>query len=281
VKLSLSEISTVGASFEEDVAAYAAAGFAGIGLWEMKLPPDDEANLALIRAHGLSVTNCVPAVPSFLQLAIPGMEGPADPAERTDAICASIHRLAAYGPECVLCLSGPLGARSADEGRSLVVDSLRHAADAAREAGVRFGFEPIHPAQRDTTGFVCTLADALALLDEAGVDGDVGIMADTFNLTREDPHDVARIASRLTGLHVADVPLAEVPGVRVLPGEGQGGSADLVEALRSAGWDGWLDVEIFSTPDAFWSLTVADAAARAYASASALTTSTANARVDS
>ena len=270
MKLSLSEISTVGASFEEDVTAYAAAGFDGIGLWEMKLPPDDEANLALIRAHGLSVTNCVPSVPSFLQLAIPGMEGPADPVERTGAICGSIHRLAAYVPACVLCLSGPLGACSADEGRSLVVDGVRHAADAAREAGVRLGFEPIHPAQRDTTGFVCTLADALALLEEAGVDGEVGIMADTFNLAREDPRDIARIAARLTGLHIADVPLAEVAGVRVLPGEGQGGSAELVAALRDVGWDGWLDVEIFSTPDAFWSLPVAEAASQAYAALSAL-----------
>lgn len=281
MKLSLSQISTLNASFEQDVEAYAAAGFDGIGLWEMKLPPDDEANLALIRAHGLSVTNCVPTVPSFLQLAIPGMEGPADPDERAEAICASIRRLAAYDPGCVLCLSGPLGGRTEEEGRSIVCDGLHRAASAASEAGVRLGFEPIHPAQRDTAGFVCTLADALALLEEAGVDGDVGIMADTFNLAREDPRDIARIAARLTGLHVADVPHDEVPGVRVLPGEGHCRSADLVEALRSAGWVGWLDVEIFSTPDAFWSLTVADAAALAYASASALTTSTANARVDS
>ena len=46
VKLSLSEISTVNASFAEDVAAYAAAGFDGIGIWEMKLPADDAANVA-------------------------------------------------------------------------------------------------------------------------------------------------------------------------------------------------------------------------------------------
>ena len=38
-RLALSEISTAGASFEEDVAAYAAAGFDAIGLWELKLRP--------------------------------------------------------------------------------------------------------------------------------------------------------------------------------------------------------------------------------------------------
>jgi sugar phosphate isomerase/epimerase len=263
VKLSLSAISTLNASFAEDVEAYAAAGFDAIGLWEMKLPDDDEANLALLRAHGLAVSNCVPTVPSFLQLAIPGMEGPADPEVRIDAICASIRRLARYDPECVLCLSGPLGGRSPDEGRTTVVDGLRRAADAARQAGVRLGFEPIHPLQHDTAGFVCTVADAVALLAEAGLD-DVGIMADTYNLAREDDATLVPLAPRLTGLHVADEPHDDVPGVRVLPGAGRGRAAALVTALRQAGWDGTLDVEIFSTPEAFWALPPDEAARRAY-----------------
>jgi len=44
VRVGLSQISTVNASFEEDVVAYAAAGFDAIGLWEFKLPDDDDAN---------------------------------------------------------------------------------------------------------------------------------------------------------------------------------------------------------------------------------------------
>ena len=59
VSLSLSEISTVTASFRDDLRAYAAAGFDGIGIWEMKLG-DDEADLEAFRASGLSATNCVP-----------------------------------------------------------------------------------------------------------------------------------------------------------------------------------------------------------------------------
>ena len=96
MKLSLSEISTVGASFAEDVAAYAAAGFDGIGIWEFKLPDDDGANVEALRKAGLGVANCVPAVPSILPLRLPGMEGPPDARERIDALCASMRRLAAY-----------------------------------------------------------------------------------------------------------------------------------------------------------------------------------------
>jgi sugar phosphate isomerase/epimerase len=268
VKRSLSAISTVNASFAEDVAAYAKAGFDAIGLWEFKLPHEDAANIALLREHGLAVSNCIPTVPSFLQLAIPGMEGPSDPQERLDAICASIRRFAAYVPECVLCLSGPLGGRSEAEGREIVVEGLRRTAAAAHDAGVRLGFEPIHPAQRETAGFVTSLAAALELLDAAGAT-DAGIMVDTFNLGHEPDDALLRIVDRITGLHVAEELAEPVPGVRAVP-EPDGRAAEIVRALRRAGWDGTLDVEIFSTPDAFWSLPVGEAAQLAYESVAAL-----------
>jgi sugar phosphate isomerase/epimerase len=269
MRLSLSEISTIGASFEEDVAAYSAAGFDGIGIWEMKLPRDDAANLALLRAAGLAVASCVPAVPSVLALGLPGMEGPPDVGERIAAICASIRRLAAYEPESVLCLTGPIGDRDVGEARRLVIEGLSEIAAVAQDAGVRLGLEPATPHQRDTVSFVNTVADALDLLAEAELPN-VGVMADTYNLWNDDPSALAAIADRVTGLHVADEP--EEPGRtdRVLPGEGGTRSAELVRALRDAGWDGFLDVEIFSTPELFWSLPPDEAARRAFAAVETL-----------
>ena len=107
MRLSLSEISTANASFEEDMAAYAAAGFDGIGIWEFKLPADDAANVALLHDAGLGVANCIPAVPSILPLRLPGMEGPPDPGDRVAALCSSMRRLAAYEPESALVITGP------------------------------------------------------------------------------------------------------------------------------------------------------------------------------
>ena len=270
MRVGLSEISTVGASFADDVAAYAAAGFDAIGLWEFKLPEDDTAGAGLLRQHGLAVANCVPAVPSILQLAVPGMEGPADPHERIDAICASVRRLAAYDPECVLCLTGPLGHRTEEEARAIVVEGLRRIGAAARESGVRLGFEPTHPAERDTTSFVHTAAAAAALLDEAGL-GDAGVMVDTFNLWEDEGAAswLRANASRVAGVHVADVP-ADGSAGRGLPGTNGGRARQLVEALRAGGWDGTLDVEIFSTPELFWGLPVEEAARRAHAAVQAL-----------
>lgn len=269
MKLALSEISTVNASFVEDVAAYAAAGFDGIGIWELKLPEDDAANLALVREAGLGVANCVPAVPTILPLLLPGMEGPSDVGERIASLCASMRRLAAYEPESVLVITGPVGALDEGVARQVVLDGLRDVAAAARESGVRLGLEPIHPAQDDTVSYVHSVADAVGLLDEAGLDH-VGVMVDTYNLLHEDPAAIAAVAERVTGLHVADEP--SDPGVegRVLPGEGGAHAAAVLEALGDAGWDGSVDVEIFSTPEGFWGLPLDEAARRAHAAASAL-----------
>ena len=266
MKLSLSEISTVGASFEEDVSAYSAAGFDGVGIWEMKLPADDPANLALLREAGLGVASCVPTVPSILPLRLPGMEGPPEASERIEALCASVLRLARYEPECVLVLTGPaVDARS----RGVVVSGLRELAAAAVDAGVRLGLEPAHPAQHDSVSFVNSIADALSLLEEAGLDG-VGVMADTYNLWHEQPEALAAVADRVTGLHIADEPREPGRTDRVLPGQGGTRSAEHVAALRVSGWDGYLDVEIFSTSDLFWALPVDEAARRAFASAAKL-----------
>ena len=96
-------------------------------------------------------------------------------------------------------------------------------------------------------------------------------MADTYNLWDEPPEALAAIASRVTGLHVADVPPDRGRTDRVLPGEGgaQVGRARRARS-RAAGWDGYLDVEIFSTPDLFWGLPVDEAARHAYAAISHL-----------
>jgi sugar phosphate isomerase/epimerase len=270
VRLSLSEISTVGATFEEDVRAYAAAGFDAIGIWEFKLPPDDGANLALLAEHGLAVSNCVPIVPAVFQLGIPGMEGPEDVELRIESLCTSVRRLARYDPECVLCLSGPLGERDVAAARGTLIDALDRIAASAREADVPFAFEPIHPSQREAVSFVNSIEDALSLLDEAGLD-DVGLLLDMYQVG-EDPavwELIARAAYRISGVHVADW-ATDDREERELPGLGRGETRALVEALDLAGFSGSLDVEIFSDPEHFWGLPVEEAARRAYAAVSAL-----------
>lgn len=267
MSLSLSEISTVRASFRDDLHAYAAAGFDGIGIWEMKLR-DDEDDLAAVRASGLRVTNCVPSVPSILPNAV--IEGPDDVNERVEAICASIRRLARYEPDCVLCLTGAPGERDEARARALAIDGLQRVAAAAADAGVRLGLEPIHASQREALTLVTTIPEALSLLDEAGLP-DVGLMVDLWHLgdTPDVERDLRENVERITGVHVAE----HFPGGRGdrdLPGAR---CAELMRVLHDAGWRGAWDVEIFGDPDrpdSLWALDVGKAASRAHAAVAAL-----------
>jgi sugar phosphate isomerase/epimerase len=269
MRLSLSAISTADASFEEDLLAYTRAGFDGIGVWEYKLSGDNRADVDALRGAGLQATNCMPVNPTILPNAV--IPGPDDPDERIESLRASIFRLASFSPSSIVCITGPVGRFGEAEARRIVVEGLEAAAEAARECGVTLGLEPIHPSQRDEVSFVNTVAEALEVLEEAGVADSVGIFADTFNLADDDTalELLERHVDRITGLHVADH-AADPSRGRALPGEGRGRTREIVETLRGAGWDGWLDVEIFSTPDGFWGLPPDEAASRAHAAARAL-----------
>lgn len=265
MRLSLSEISTVAASFRDDVRAYAAAGFDGIGIWEMKLADDDD-DLEALRASGLQATNCVPAVPSILPNTV--IEGPEDIETRIDALCASMQRFARYQPDSVLCLTGPAGAYDEAEARRLAIDGLRRVAAAAEEAGVRLGLEPIHASQRDALTLVTTIPETLALLEEVGLPN-VGIMVDLWHVwdTPEIERHLSENVGRITGVHVADWFDGERDD-RALPGEGLSRTAELMRVLDDAGWRGAWDVEIFGDPDradSLWSLDVDAAARKAHA----------------
>jgi sugar phosphate isomerase/epimerase len=265
VRASISEITTAGASFEEDVRAYSAAGADGIGIWEFKLTDDAAAREAL-RESGLAVTNCVPTVP--LLLPAPGFEEPADPEARIESIEASLRRLAAFEPDCAVCLTGPAGERDEVEARQIVVEGLRRLADVADAAGVRLGVEPVHRSQREEYSFVTSIPETLELLDEVGRPS-LGIMFDTYHLwdTTSVYEDIAAHAGRFTGAHVADRrEPTRGSSDRLFPGDGVADLPRLLDALDRAGWTGPYDVEIFSDaelPDSIWKLPPDEAARRA------------------
>ena len=243
---SISQITTLGATFEADLRAYAAAGVDGIGIWEIKLPEggDDEAHEQL-EASGLGRAAAVPAVPSILPL--PLMEGPADPRERIDAICASVHRLARFEPSSVVCLTGP------GDDRDTVVEGLRTIGDEAARAGVRIGLEPINRVGGEDWTSISSLQEAAELLDDADRPA-LGIQFDSWHVwnTPELVEEIERHAHRFVGVHIADwrEPTRGWAD-RVLPGDGVADLPALLGTLERAGWDGFYDLEIFSDNGTF------------------------------
>jgi sugar phosphate isomerase/epimerase len=233
LRTSIAQITTVTQSFAHDLDAYRAAGADGIGIWEMKLADD---SLERFRASGLEAGAAVPLVPSILPL--PLMEGPDDPADRIEALCASVERLAPFEPACVLFLTGPgdLGA---------ILEGVRQVADAAARVGVPLALEPIQPNFAHFWSIVSTLDDAAALLDMAGRP-EVGLVFDTWHLWNAPAlrDEIARHRERILALHVADwrEPTRNTND-RVLPGEGVIDFGPIFAALE---WDGLFDLEIFS-----------------------------------
>jgi sugar phosphate isomerase/epimerase len=255
VRLSICEFTTLTATFEEDLAAYGAAGVEGLGVCEFKL---GDGSAERLRESGLRATHCIPSVPSILPL--PLMEGPEEPEQRIDALRASVRRLAELDPVCVVFLTGP------GEADATVREGIRAVADAGEAAGVRVALEPVHPSQADVFSFAHTIPHALELIGSARVD----IMLDLWHISN--PVEIAAHVDRIAGVHVSD---RREPTRghfdRVLPGDGVLDLAAAFRALEAAGYDGWYDVEIFSDngvfgealPGSLWDVEAAELARRA------------------
>jgi sugar phosphate isomerase/epimerase len=258
---SISQVSTLAASFGDDVRTYAAEGADAIGIWELKLGdgPDDEA-LAAFRASGLGSATAVPAVPSILPL--PLLPGPADPRERIDSLLESIARLAAFEPTAILCITGPGGERA------IVVDGLRELAREAERHGVRLALEPFQREGIESWSQIGTLAEAAELIEEVGSPA-LGIQFDVWHLWNTPGlfDELAEHAHLLVGVHVSDwrEPTRGWAD-RVLPGDGCADVPAILAALELAGWAGYYDLEIFSDngtfgtayPDSLWDVDPAE-----------------------
>jgi sugar phosphate isomerase/epimerase len=250
-KFAICEFSTLNASFEEDLAAYRAAGADGISICELKLVEGREAEqLEAFRASGLEASSAIPAVPSILPL--PELTGPEQPEERIEAILAGMRRLAPFEPSAFVCLSGPAGQRGEAEARTAVVEGLRAIAEEASRLGIPAGLEPMSSYEQESWTLVTTLGGAAVLAEEAGPG--VGLVFDTWHLydTPALEDEIERFGSRFVAVHVNDWRVATRSWCdRVLPGDGVIGLARILDAVERTGWAGCYDLELFSDDGTF------------------------------
>ena len=263
-RFSISQVSTLTASFADDVRAYAAAGADGIGIWEMKL---DDGSLEEFRASGLGSAAAVPLVPSIQPL--PLLPGPDTVRERVDSLLRSLEVLAPYQPSAIVCFTGP-GTRPGD--RETAVAGVREVAREAERLGLRLAVEPFQREGIESWSILNTLGEAAEFVDEVGSDA-VGIQFDAWHLwnTPDLFEEIERYAHLIAGVHVSDwrEPTRGWAD-RVLPGDGSADLPAILGALDEAGWDGYYDLEIFSDNGAFgtaypgslWDLDAAELARR-------------------
>jgi sugar phosphate isomerase/epimerase len=259
-RFSISQVSTLTASFADDVRAYAAAGVDGIGIWEIKL---DDDSLEEFEASGLGSANAVPAVPSVHPL--PLLPGPDTARERVDALLRSLEVLASYAPAAVVCFTGP-------GDRETAVRGVREVAREAERLGLRRAVEPFQLEGIESWSILNTLGDAAEFVDEVGSDA-VGIQFDVWHLwnSKDVLDEIPRYAHLIAGVHVSDWREPTRGWVdRVLPGDGAADLPAIFDVLEDVGWDGFYDLEIFSDngafgsayPDSLWDLDAAELARR-------------------
>lgn len=250
-KFGICELSTLNASFEDDLAAYAAAGADGISIFEGKLVAGRESEqLDALRASGLESSAAVLAVPSVLPL--PKFPGPERPEERLEAMLAGMRRLAPFEPTAFVCPSGPAGELTDGEARKTLGEGLRVLADESSRLGIPVALEPMSPFEREDWTLVTTLGEAAALVDEAGAD--VGLVFDTWHLwdSPELEDDLERYGDRIVAVQVNDWrdPTRSWCD-RVLPGDGVIDLGPLLDTVERTGWAGCFDLEVFSDDGKF------------------------------
>jgi sugar phosphate isomerase/epimerase len=232
-------------TFEDDLRDYAAAGARGIGIYEPKLDDggDDAERVARMRDSGMRAVMCVPTCGSLLPDGF--FREPVEPAERIEALCASIRRFAAFDPVTVMVLPGSWTERGPERDRELAIEGLRTVAACAADVGVTIGLEALRPM---SGALVTTLAEAAALIDDTGVSG-IGLVLDTWHVwdTRNVIADIAAVADRVVGVQVADWREPTRGWCdRILPGDGIADLVGMLATLERTGYDGWYELEIFS-----------------------------------
>jgi sugar phosphate isomerase/epimerase len=258
-RFSVSGVTTLHCSFQEDLEICRKVGAEGLAFHEDKLR-DDRQDLELFRATGLEATSCAPEI--FSILPVPYWPGPEEPATRVERICAGIRRLAPFEPNSCTVVTGPQGRYAPEEARELIVEAYRRIAPAAADVGVTVALEPFHRNWKHLYTIVGTLPEMLELLDDIDTPN-IELLFDVWHLW-DTPDLLAQIrehAHRFVGCHVNDWRDPTRGWCdRVLPGDGIADLPGIFGALDEGGFEGWLDLEIISDdgtfgedyPDSLW-----------------------------
>jgi sugar phosphate isomerase/epimerase len=178
----------------------------------------------------------------------------------------AIDEAKALGSPCLVLVVGSLpGALSGKPqsiditlARSQVRDGIAASLDYARSVGMPLAIEPLHPMQAADRACVNTLEQALDLCDELdpGGTGALGVALDAYHVWW-DPKLAAQIqragVGRLLAYHICDwlVPTRDLLNDRGMPGDGVIELKKLRSLVESAGYQGAVEIEIFS--EAWWS----------------------------
>ncbi len=238
--LSMNEITTFRWSFEEDVHNYRAVGIEAIAIWRQKLSDfGEEKGRELLEDTGLSVSALLWAG------GFTGSDGRTF-RESVDDALEAVQLASELRAGCLIVYSGARAGHTHNHARRLFRNALKEMAPLADEQQVVLAIEPMHVGCASEWTFLTDLEETLQLIDS--VDSPrVRLAFDAYHLGQD-----CAVLSRLPEL-VSQLALVQLGDARRPPageqnrcrlGQGIVPLREIVEALKSAGYEGYYDIEL-------------------------------------
>lgn len=236
-------------SLAETCAGLSGAGVPAITLWRDAVDTvGNDTARKLVEDAGLRITS----------LCRGGFFPAADAAGRQAAIDenkAVIDQAAAVGAPAVVLVCGAVPGQSLEESRKQIVDGIAAVLPHAEACGVNLSIEPLHPIYAADRSAVNTMGQARRMCEQLNGSGEtrVGIAADVYHIWFDDALETEIMASGKQGwlhaFHICDwkVEQADPLHDRGLMGEGVIDIRTIEGWMSNAGYQGDIEVEIFST----------------------------------
>jgi sugar phosphate isomerase/epimerase len=237
-RISVSALSSVPWSFEQDLALWRDLGIGWAGLMAAKLGDDIEGRLTALAEAGIRASTVV--VPRFDL-------GAADTWDATrETHRRWIDAVAKHDGWSIYLTTGRTTGAVWEQVLDTLARAIAPSVEYARDKGVRLAFEP---SLRTEVSFVTSLRDAIDVADRTGL----GIVADIGNfwMERDLRATLLRAAPRLALVQLTDVSIGTVRSPddppasgRVPFGEGDLPIARLLRDLGDTGYAGPFDLEL-------------------------------------
>lgn len=245
-KLCLHTITTKPWSIEEAARNYAANGVKGITVWRDALTGRNIKQTGqMLRDHDLSIVS----------LCRGGFFPNIDSTKRNLALDdnrRAIEEASELGTKQIVLVCGADPAQSLEDSRKQIQDGIAAILPEASAAGIKLAIEPLHPMYADTRSAINTLAQANDITEALNSPW-VGVAVDVYHLWW-DPNlekEIKRCGNNnaLLAFHVCDwkSPTTDFLNDRGLMGEGCIPINKIRSWVEAAGFDGFNEVEIFST----------------------------------
>jgi len=258
-RLDLCSINTATLGYQtpigETVEAVARAGYGAICPWRREMEGEEVALVARqIQDAGLKVSGYCRStyIPAATRQ---GFQ------ENVLDNCRAIDQTAELGAASFVMVVGslPEGSRDLDDARKQLAEGTAMMLDHARSVGTRLSLEPLHPMYAGDRSCLNTLEQALDLCEaiEPAPDGApaLGVAIDLYHLWWDPklPEQIARAGAqnRIFAFHVCDwlVPTRDMLTDRGMMGDGVIDIPPIRAMVEEAGYDGAVEVEIFSSFD--------------------------------